>query len=487
MAALTAAPPGLIHTALGVLATSSTDSGSPIEDTWDRLLAHLIAAEAVALLVAIVRAATLLDADPVRARLATDLLVALDLYQAADALVDVAARGSEFALAAAALASHPGSDPALPTRLRRIFGGMDVPDIIREAFEIRLTGETSGDNSNARALLQDRWPGLNPSEGQLKRRTVLVHPSAGSAEERSLLIGQLHRLGVRIRLSPDEWKKPPGKGWVDAQALVVAGSGAALVELRERGLPVTPDHLIIARPPLAVSERSRVVELVAQRSGISARDRFSVPPLDEDVLAPGVFSSGAFDNHEMAYLGGVRHGVPPSVRRVLEPRKIASLNYWDFSQLVALRCWHYFKETSGKRRFPVDLVANLTSIARSQEETIVGVTSTGNVLYESGDAFVDARTGQVVPPQLVVRVDEVFRPIKMGAGHVPPLLAPSQFTRVHPETLAGTPTIAGRRIPVRAVALAALDDPRMAIRAYSELSEDEIADAVRVGRQLLAA
>jgi uncharacterized protein (DUF433 family) len=189
-------------------------------------------------------------------------------------------------------------------------------------------------------------------------------------------------------------------------------------------------------------------------------------------------------------LSGVRRDALYSqLREILRPRhRVSGSFYWAFDQLVGLRTWQYFKAVTGKRNLPPTVIDSLVGFAGAQSPTSVGVTADGQVLHRDGDQWINVASRQVYL-EPVRTLDEVFRPFDLGGGAlpVPALLTPSDYSKVHPAFLGGTPRVAGTRIPVRAVAELVRDqDESAAVRAYG-LSPEVARDALALGNRLIYA
>src|SRR5438270_376122 len=116
MARMTDFPsPGLNAAVLDVLRSARTESGAPLSDVWGSLITFLTEDEADLLPLSVANVLPLLARDRDRLLLVADLAVALDLYEAAETLmqIGVVTRDPTLVLAASSLARDPGAREGL--------------------------------------------------------------------------------------------------------------------------------------------------------------------------------------------------------------------------------------------------------------------------------------------------------------------------------------------------------------------------------------
>jgi uncharacterized protein (DUF433 family) len=269
--------------------------------------------------------------------------------------------------------------------------------------------------------------------------------------------------------------------------------GAATLRLRKYLAGVHSGQLIRITTDLAsAANRAGVLAQIESALGMapeaSGRSGEGLSSLAQSPVAPGIYHLGAFDVSDMGVLAGGGRKALYDAKRELPPRVLHNRDYWSFSQLVALRTWQYFRNRVGSRLMPRTLLEDLANFAGAEDAALVGVTATGRILRREEDGFFDVKTEQrALDP--AIALDDVFQPFQIGGGTVPSLLRPSPYTRVHPATLGGTPTIVNHRISVRSVAMLARDVPVEEISRvyYPEVELEALADAVSFGQLLLAA
>lgn len=494
-------PIGLNQSTLDVLASLSLDRGRPISDAWFRLTSGLDKREAQFLPDSIGQTLPLLAAEDERTDLVADLAVAYDLYEVAEYLVDMAIRtsNSTLLLAAAAFAGHPGAPPSVRQRLAA--ASEVVPAPIASAFEIRLTPDVSARSDLESELLINRWPGKYGLDDARQRSA----PPMVGVIERGLprdfvfrIAYALRNSGAQVRRVPPVFRQEPSPAWLAPWMPLVGVSADDVHNLRRAGLNVTGGQLIAVQPQRrdARSEREllRRIDEHFYRHGLQRlhlEGQREAPTLESSPLDIGVFTAGALDARETAFLTANSTG---SVYRwakklgALEPRRVEGFSYWAFNQLVAMRAYRYMSELSG-RRISTNVITALAEYSGREEPVDIAVTSTGDILpiqdAEANELF-DIASGQGVWTE-VIRLDEVFRPFPIGGGNsAPGLTRPTPNTRVHPTVQGGTPTLVGTRIPCRTVAtLAQRRGIDVVNVTYPGLASTVLGEAIEVGGAIL--
>jgi uncharacterized protein (DUF433 family) len=189
----------------------------------------------------------------------------------------------------------------------------------------------------------------------------------------------------------------------------------------------------------------------------------------------------------MAFLSG---GATSTIYRIAKeglsrPREVRGVNYWRFGDLVGLRTWTYFRSATGKRvnRAVIPAIAELSG---SPMKTSIGVSADGRVFKDTDGVWTDIATGQETIDE-VLRLDKVFQPFHVGAGAVPDLLTPSEFTITNPEVQGGSPVVRGHRISARSLAQLVRARGTDALeQQYSSVPGHELRDAAQVGERILS-
>lgn len=490
--------PGVSQAVLGIFAVSNPWGDRALLDTAERLGESLSEDEISHLGEAIGAILPLLRYDPDRFHFALDFILAFDIWEAAEALVELLRKSPEphLTLVAGAFAGHPGVSNHLREFVQLTSGLVDLEEPQTRLLSL-LLDPTLQASSEAEALAQsERWLGKTDLRSAVRGPAVVIHDSAGTPSERWNLAIDIKAYGALVRRLPLTFSAPEVQ-WMGPDVPVVIGSWNDADLLKRSGLRIEPDHLVVA--PMSTRGASRHVilsEIDATlpagrrlRIGTTHRQVISAP----EVLDPEVFVLGAFDSSEIAFLSGIRRSTIRYLKneQALLPKKVRGLNYWTFNQLCGIRMWQFFRQQTKGGRLSPTVARTLVSYADSKEARIVGVTGAGNVFVRDGEHVVDVETNQLAPEELVA-LDNVFNPISLGGGRtIPHLLEPSSRTRVHPTVNRGTPTIVFQRIPARAVHLAFVDGTRSGGNGtdrvqdlYPELSVEDIEDAAQVGARL---
>lgn len=494
------ASPALNRAVLYTLAYTPVERGSPVSDTWASLLADLSDAEAEELPQSIGLVLRLLARDEDRLRLVTDMCVTFDLYEVAPYLLELLEAGQDgsVALAAAALAAHPGVPRQMGARIARTGVAEDLPPTRRKALDLRLDPSTTPESELDHLLRLQRWPGIDETRYQ----NAPIAPVVAVAEEgipamaRWRLLLALHQRGAAIRRIPRRWEQPPHEAWLAHPVPIVATSPEVVKRLRSEGQQVDGSQFVPFDPEgpqkrtiqQAVDYVSSLLPVLGV-DGLRREASFQAAPVERDVLHESVFRLGAYTAAEMAYLsGGARSFVYRWARRLdeLRPRSIQGNSYWRFDQLVGLRAYRYLR--SFAKRIDPEVIRGLVQLSGRPEGADVLVARSGAVnVVESAGEVRDLLSGQGVIPD-VVRVEDTFLSFRLG-GHrsVPDLLEPSEHTAVAPQVLGGTPSIRGHRIPCKSLVRLEMAHGEDGVRdAYPELDEPAMIDGIRVGRQILS-
>jgi uncharacterized protein (DUF433 family) len=482
---------GLIRSVLGAFADADVDQASPITILWRRLTDRLTAGEASQLPNSIAAVTPLLMKNPDRLRLAIDLAATFDLIEVLPSLLKVVAEthSADAALASAWLATNPGVDPELVAAVQRAAENARLSERQRLALTIRMSPGAAISDSLAAGLQSQVWPGLGLSHAS-SAPPVVIDESAGPANVRLKLAGDLHEAGATIRRLPAVWVRKPEPAWLGPNVVVVTWTEATVSRLREIDQRMTVGQFVLGPSIDSLRARRRTLAEVSARLPGGSTLRFSSQEeleLSADPLRPELYKLGAFDVREMLFLSGVAYSTLQRVREDLAPRESNGSPFWSFNQLMALRTWQVFRLRSGKRNFRTDVLRSLSEFAGAAETTRIGVTSVGEILLEDRGRLISVTSGQEAIPDFIY-LDEVFEPVPFGQGQVPGLLDPSAHTRVNPSVLGGTPRLEGQRIPARTLAKMAEEHGLSSVvSAYPSIDESHILDGIRLGGELLRA
>ena len=277
--------------------------------------------------------------------------------------------------------------------------------------------------------------------------------------------------------------------WFGPQTVLVCGHPT-----RSRVLSRYPrfsEYRIIVED-LPADDRGVVQLLTKINTLLPGTHRLSLDSASSDVQTvvwdPSVFSAGAYVTKEAAFLAGTTSSSLNYLRKrgLLTPRTSAGC-YWTFRDVVAVRTWTYLKSIS-PRRVSSRVVTSLARFAGDSTAAQLGVTSSGNVLVDQGNGWVDVESGELPLEFDIANVDDVFRPFSYGGRETLDLLRASDNTRLDPTVLHGTPHLSGHRISAKALASVNLHGERRVIEAaYPELEGKPFEDTARVGVQLLSA
>ena len=489
--------PALNASVLEAILNVDMRAAPPNHEVWNQLIQRMADRDAARVPSAFDRTLPLLAGDVDRLRLATDLIVSFDIYEAMPSLLNLARKlkSSDLALAAAAFASHPGV-PESTARIAReeLVGIVDMSASQREAFDIRTEPSYQARSDRGAELKRAMWPGAD-SEVPI----IYVVERDAPARLQLMTLGLLREEGVRVRRIPAQPNKTPPPSWFGNRAPVVTWTENTVSLLRSLGLEATAGQIVLGpRSDKDFGGFSRRIENRLGRPWISVKATHPFP-LEHRILTPESLTLGSFDIREMAYLGGGRLSTlyDLSKRGRLLPRYLPSGHHnglWSFAQLIAFRTWRVLALRAGARSFPSRLVSEFEGLASSVHVAEVAVTADGRLLERDPEQSVenpdrggwhDRDTGQEVFEE-VLTIDRVFQPFELGGGRVPHLAKPSRLTRVDPAIAGGTPTVQSARIAARAIAEVVSKQGREAAGyAYPELSSQELADGLQVGLQVL--
>jgi uncharacterized protein (DUF433 family) len=412
----------------------------------------------------------LLVADPDRLRLALDLVVDLDLHEAADGLAGMVWAGQPDAiLAAAALA--PSTDRPDFTDLIKV-STADLPhEWQRDLARTRLDPLYEPTSEPARVDRRARW--LPPEQDQSLPAICVTEPlTVLGWRGHLLLLAEFARLGVLIRRPLDDARRRLLPTWVKSIGEM------ALDDFRiEYGDMEKPQARRIA-----IRHASALIGVRPRADVQAERDLVGV---EADLGTMEVFDQGALPRPETAYLTGLRKRRLSDVRNYesLQPHLVRSTYYWTFSQVVGLRAAHLLFAKSDRVRGMLDVADRLVRLARKHQAVPVATTATGEILVNGADGLYNVESGQYVSEE-VVSIDAIYQPFDILGVSVPALLRPSRQTKVNPDIVGGLPHIDGTRVPASTIgnALTAarksnVKDPTTSVAEMFGLREDQVKDA----------
>ena len=480
MAAVAQPSPGLYAAVLQAL--RSTDPWSqPLSSVMSGFVAHLTAEEAESLPEAVAGVLPMLRQDRERLRFAAEIAARLDFFEAAGAVCDLALgledRG--LLLEAASLCGNPAVDSGIRARVSEAVG--DDP-----AGRIRLDSTTIPATAEEVHLYRQCWPGAGERDDQHAVMPMAVLDTSADAAALLRLAVRLDEAGSSLRRLVSTAEIVP---WFGPHTVLVCGHPT-----RSRVLSKYPrfsEYRIIVED-LPADDRGVVQFLTKINTLLPGTHRLSLDSASSDVQTvvwdPSVFSAGAYVTKEAAFLAGTTSSSLNYLRKrgLLTPRTSAGC-YWTFRDVVAVRTWTYLKSIS-PRRVSSRVVTSLAHFAGDSTAAQLGVTSSGNVLVDQGNGWVDVESGELPLEFDIANVDDVFRPFSYGGRETLDLLRASANTKLDPTVLHGTPHLNGHRISAKALASVDLHGERRVIEAaYPELEGKPFEDTARVGVQLLSA
>ena len=473
--------PGLYEAVLQVLGAANSWT-QPAASPMAELVAHLSAAEAESLPLALADVLPLLRGDRARLRFAAEIAARLDLFEAAEAVLALATslEDHQLLLNAADLSSNPAADPPVAQRILEQ-ARSDRP------IRIRLDATAVPQGADEERLYEQYWPGARAHRARFPLPPVAVFDTSLRADVLLRLAVAADRAGAAVR------RLDPGAEvpfWFGAETvLVCAEATRRRVRSRYGYFPeaqiVVPEGNELPQDRLAEARLRRRVDAALGRRLLTlpVEDAQDLPV---SLWSPDVFGAGVYSTREAGFLSGAKASSLSYLhkRGVLQPHITGALR-WRFSDVVAVRTWAYLKAiTPG--RVSSKVVGALAAFEGSGDAVRLGVTTDGRVMADLGKGFEDVLTGQMALDLPVTDVDSAFRPFEVGGGSVPDLLHLSPNSTLLPTVLNGTPHLSGHRIAAKD--LGSLDRaggaPAIA-DAYPELEDVQLEDVVTLGHQLL--
>lgn len=480
---MSAPSPGLYAAVLHALRSADPREQSSAE-TIAPLVTELTSDEAAALPEAFVGVLPLLRTDLERTRFALELISVLDLWETARDVARYAlAHGDpDLLLSAANICATAKVGGEVGDQILTALAGK--ADLARAA-EIRMRPDAKPTTALEKSLFLQRWPGFRGPNDVMRLAPVVVLDRKLDAARMLSLAVELLRAGAIVRRLP-EGDMPE---WFGPQTVVVC-SASTRPRILSR-VPNFPEAQILTDPRLDTDQELAAL-LRKINSVLPSSNNLRLQQLRTELavslLDPDVFGLGVYETREASYL---TTAPTSSIYRLaknglLEPRH-AGVQVYSFRDLVALRTWRYLNAQSQKR-ISSEILPRLARFPGDPNAVRLGATSDGQVLVDRGQGWEDVITGARVMDLPVEDVDSAFHPFSIGAHRAPDLLQASENTRLHPAILHGSPYRAGHRITAKALAAVDRRGGRGAVNAaYPELADEDIADTVAIGRQLLAA
>ncbi len=466
------------------------------EDSLQRVLRVLdqVHSDEQALLVgrAYGRALLVLESDLPRWRAATDVAVRLDLHEVLPALLNgLSTHPDPHQLAnAVTLAAGPAVSADMHSRVVAVVAATDLTQSLQRLLTLRLEPNAKPAGDLEAVVHAQAWPGTaGPALLPRLAPTVYLAESAAPPIVAWRVAAALGGAGARLRRLPPVWSREVPNAWFQPAYPVVSWSGTSVALLRDHFPGVMPKVVNAPSDMSSPLDSSRLLARCATAlpRGVALRRTPDWSSTELPAFAPESLGLGGFDAPEMSYLGAAS---PSVVRKfasqdVLRPYE-ADVQRWSFDKLVTLRIVQAFKGRGvSLRADPVRILTKLEELATASETRRVGIDSKGVIFVEGERSWEVMHTGQRAMPDAVL-VDDAFRSFRIGGGSVPDLLRPGQHTTVHPAVLGGTPVVDGRRLSARALAqLLNARGEKVLRSAYPELEPMEIADAARVGREII--
>lgn len=492
---------GVVSRVTDVLATVRTWEGAPVVDVFRRLLQALPGDEQRSQMPAALGEALMpLRLEPERARLAMDVAIDFDLYEASSGVARLVrtAPTSDVLVRAAILANHPGASDELRDVVALASSGVaQRDDVVARQFEIAQHPQFTPKSASDRLALVSVWPGRSET-GVGDPPVVAITEDVGSVGQRFDLMLEARSAGARVRRLPLLVDRTPSKEWIPRSTVVIASPSAD----EAWWSPLVEATGVLAADGIGPSARLALLRRVNDRLPRDRRLRLAAEEqtqLPEDPFEEiDAFLAGAFRTHEMAYLAGMsRQTVAKTCREFdeLHPRDYRGVHYWGFPTLVGLRAWNYARKRTRRRLGPA-LAAEFVRLSHAERAVPVAITIDGKVLMEVEDGSYSDAKGQLTSDVFFVAGAIRERFVLGGHRSVPDLLMPSPYTAVNPDVQGGSPTVKGSRVKVEVLERAArraIEDgmagPAVAdyvLRRFPELNEQQLEDARRTARDLEA-
>lgn len=481
----------LTKTFIDLLVSSDAYETSRMSSLLGSVLTDTDAAESAYVPAAFAAALRAVESDLPRLRAAAEAAVQLDLYEVLDVLIGGLRRVHDPRLLGviATLMSNPAlSKDEFDRHTRDLAAFRTALPSIDGLLQVRLK-EADPTSTSEKLVAAQVWPGDSTVEA-LSRFAPVVYVSADGAPSGDYwrIVGALGVAGARVRRVPTYIEHLPHAAWATEHAPLVAWSGSALATWKRvtgfdyvRNVMVGSDldsKLAIPRflnNVRKVLPSGWILRPAGDTAAVTESLTFNVETLRE----------GAFDQAEMLYLGAAGRSVLQGLSREVLVPKESDRHRWAFDQLITLRLVQGYKaHRKTKMADARRLYLGLHDIAVASESSEVAYDANGNLYVDQGDGFRTIDGGQEALGD-VLRIDEAFKPFKLGGGLVPDLLQPSRRTQVDPRVQGGSPTLRDRRMSARAVyEVFDIRGEEVTRSAYPELNGAEIADAVAVGRAI---
>ena len=452
-----------------------------VSDMLARVIDSLSEKEAQQLPASIGGVLPLLRSNPDRLRFAASFLVRFDMFEAAEALADLAigTNDRELLLSAATLAGNPSVDPSLRERLSQEF-----PDDRRGHF--RLYDSPAPANAEEMLIYEQRWPGARSADGYTDLAPVAVLDKTLPALKVIRLAASFVGAGAVVRQLSQTSSIP---NWFGPQTVVICKP-----QTRKRILskqPRFPEHQIIFDFQLE-NERDYAQLLQQADSALPDQSRLRLAKIGSrpsKLWDPNVYQLGVYRAKEVEFLtSATRDSLYRLARKNILKSRGDNFKYWSFRDLIAVRTWKYLQATQPRKRISKNIIPALAKFAGDPKAIKIGATASGNVLVDQGKGWTDIQTGNLVLDLPITDVDATFEPFELGGRRAPHLLRASKNTELHPAVLHGAPHLKGFRVTARSLAqLYERGGQEAILAAYPELENEELNDTIEIGRELIAA
>ncbi|HJQ07311.1 MAG TPA: hypothetical protein VJ872_17810 [Nocardioides sp.] len=430
------------------------------------------------------------SSDVPRWRAAAEAAVQLDLYESVGTLLDgLPQLPDPHQLGTAAmLLANPAISDEEREQGKSLLTGRTSTQTLRRFLEIRL-GDARPESREEQMLDAQVWPGRH-HVSELGRFAPVVYVAESGAPPAAMwrVIGALAQSGARVRRLGADVKRLPFQHWASEPSPLIYWSGTALMQWKSITRFDAPKAVLAAGEFDSALSLPRLVNEVRSKlpAGWAMKPAGRSESFEEQpsVFSVETLSEGGFDNLEMIYLGAAGRSVLQSMAKdFLTPRE-ADRQRWTFDQLVTLRLVQGFKAFKRTRIDAKRVYERLNDIALASASSAVAFDAAGELYINQGGGFRTLESDQEAMEE-VLQVDVAFRPFKLGGGQVPDLLNPSARTLVDPRILGGTPVIRGRRLSARSINhVFTLRGAEATRSAFPELDSTSISDAVSVARQI---
>ena len=459
---------------------------TPVITVISNMTKTLTDVEASALPIAIRNVLPLLRGHTDKLRIAMDIASQLDLFELASAGVKLAVetRDSRLTMLAAALCGNPAAD----SDARRYLRGEHPDDPL---VQIRMNPDHITSSAREERLHLQRWPGKRTRENTYRLTPTVVIDCGLPPAFVLRLASSMASHGLMVRRLPHDVSIPD---WFGPETVFVASSTPPR-GISQR-LRTSGTRRVVVREE--APELDRVTEQITGALPESLVQRTRLRQETPYALwKPSIYELGRYRTREAAWHTGtnIRQWHRFNRKGWIKPQVSSSGRelWWTFRDIVAVRTWSYLQTAALKDRdmelgprVSQKVICRLAEFGGSDNISMLGVASNGDVIAQTDDDWFNLDTGNyVIEP--AVTSDEVFKPFNHGDVRVLDLLAPNRDTRVHPTITDGKPHVYGCRIPAVGIArIHARSGLAGVLEFYPSLADRSFSGAIEVGKELLA-